>query len=55
MVPTLGNSPAVLNGYLSFNSALGESSIGGKLDELIALTFANAISCEYRNDAIIGL
>jgi uncharacterized peroxidase-related enzyme len=51
MMRTMGNSPAVLNGYLSFNAALGESSIGGKLGELIALTVANANSCEYCNAA----
>lgn len=55
MVPnlmrTLGNSPAALNGYLSFNSALAESSIGSKLGELIALAVANANSCDYCNAA----
>ncbi|MFA6086931.1 carboxymuconolactone decarboxylase family protein [Mucilaginibacter sp.] len=51
MMRTMGNSPAVLNGYLSFSGALGESSIGGKLGELIALTVANANSCEYCNAA----
>ena len=51
MMRTLGNSPAALNGYLSFSAALGESSIGGKLGELIALTVANANSCEYCNAA----
>src|ERR1700709_2875022 len=51
MMRTMGNSPAVLNGYLSFNSALGEGVLGGKLGELIALTVANANSCEYCNAA----
>jgi uncharacterized peroxidase-related enzyme len=51
MMRTMGNSPAVLNGYLAFNGALGESSIGGKLGELIALTVANANSCDYCNAA----
>lgn len=55
MVPnlmrTLGNSPAALNGYLSFSGALVESSIGAKLGELIALTVANANSCDYCNAA----
>lgn len=55
MVPnlmrTLGNSPAALNGYLSFSGALGSSSIGAKLGELIALTVANANSCDYCNAA----
>ena len=51
MMRTMGNSPAVLNGYLSFSGALGASSIGAKLGELIALTVANANNCEYCNAA----
>jgi uncharacterized peroxidase-related enzyme len=51
MMRTMGNSPAVLNGYLAFSGALGEGTIGGKLGELIALTVANANSCEYCNAA----
>ncbi len=51
MMRTMGNSPAVLNGYLSFSGALGESSLGGKLGELIALTVANINVCEYCNAA----
>ena len=49
MMRTMGNSPAALNGYLSFSGALGESAIGPKLGELIALTVANANSCDYCN------
>ena len=51
MMRTMGNSPAVLNGYLSFSGALSESSIGAKLGELIALTVANANACDYCNAA----
>ncbi|MEX0662387.1 MAG: carboxymuconolactone decarboxylase family protein [Balneolaceae bacterium] len=51
MMRTMGNSPAVLSGYLTFNDALAQSSLGGKLGELIALTVANANSCEYCNAA----
>ncbi len=51
MMRTMGNSPAVLNGYLSLNNALGESSIGAKLGEQIALAVANANGCEYCNAA----
>jgi uncharacterized peroxidase-related enzyme len=51
MMRTMGNSPAVLNGYLSLSGALNESSIGGKLNELIALTVANANGCDYCNAA----
>ncbi|ELR71278.1 hypothetical protein C900_02893 [Fulvivirga imtechensis AK7] len=51
MMRTMGNSPAVLNGYLSFSGALGSSAIGAKLGELIALTVANTNGCEYCNAA----
>lgn len=51
MMKTMGNSPAVLNSYLSFNEALGKSSLGNKLGELIALTVANVNGCEYCNAA----
>jgi uncharacterized peroxidase-related enzyme len=51
MMRTMGNSHAVLNGYLSFSGALGASSLGAKLGELIALTVANANNCEYCNAA----
>lgn len=51
MMRTMGNSPAVLNGYLAFSGALNESSIGGKLNELLALTVANANGCDYCNAA----
>jgi len=51
MMCTLGNSHAVLNGYLSFSGALGESSIGSKLAQQIALNVANANGCAYCNAA----
>ncbi|TSD67875.1 carboxymuconolactone decarboxylase family protein [Inquilinus sp. KBS0705] len=51
MMRTMGTSPAVLNGYLAFSGALAEATIGGKLGELIALTVANANSCDYCNAA----
>jgi uncharacterized peroxidase-related enzyme len=51
MMRTMGNSPAALNGYLALNAALSKSSIGAKLGELLALTIANANSCEYCNAA----
>lgn len=51
MMRTMGNSPAVLNGYLALSGALAEASLGGKLGELIALTVANANSCDYCNAA----
>lgn len=51
MMRTMGNSPAVLEGYLSFNESLSKSSIGAKLGELLAITVANANGCEYCNAA----
>lgn len=51
MMRTMGNSPAVLSGYLSFSGALAESSLGTKLEEQIALTVANINGCEYCNAA----
>lgn len=51
MMRTMGNSAAVLNGYLSFSGALSESSIGGKLGKLIAITVANTNHCDYCNAA----
>lgn len=51
MMRTMGNSPAVLEGYLSFNAALAKDSLGSKLGELIALTIANVNQCEYCNAA----
>ncbi|MDB5158391.1 MAG: Carboxymuconolactone decarboxylase family protein [Mucilaginibacter sp.] len=51
MMRTMGNSPAALNGYLLLNAALAEGKLGAKLGELIALTIANANSCDYCNAA----
>jgi len=51
MMRTMGNSPAVLNAYLSFSKALSENSIDAKLGEQIALTVANANGCGYCNAA----
>jgi alkylhydroperoxidase family enzyme len=51
MLRIMGNSPAVLEGYLSFSAALNENSIGGELNELIALTVANENGSDYCNSA----
>lgn len=51
MMRTMGNSPAVLGGYLQLNASLAEGRLGAKLGELIALTVANANNCEYCNAA----
>ena len=51
MVPnlmrTFANSPAALEGYLSFSGALGGGSLNAKVREQIALAVADANSCEY--------
>jgi AhpD family alkylhydroperoxidase len=47
MMRTMGNSPAVLEGYLNFSEALGKGSLGGKLGELIALAVAESNTCNY--------
>ena len=51
MMRTMGNSPAVLNGYLSLSGALGEGKLGHKLGALIAIAVANANACVYCNAA----
>lgn len=47
MMRTMGNSSAVLDGYLSLSGALGKGSLGAKLGELIAMTVAEANACNY--------
>lgn len=47
MMRTMANSPAVLEGYLNFSGALGKGKLDAKLRELIAITVAQANSCEY--------
>jgi uncharacterized peroxidase-related enzyme len=47
MMQIMGNSPAVLNGYLSFSNALGQSSIGARMCELIALAVSGRNNCIY--------
>jgi uncharacterized peroxidase-related enzyme len=47
LMKTLGNSPAALNAYMSFNAALGEAKIPAAVREQIALAVANANSCDY--------
>lgn len=51
MMRTMGNSPAVLNGYLNFSGSLAEGQLGAKTGELIALAIANANGCDYCNAA----
>ena len=47
MMRTMGNSPAVLQGYLNLSGALSAGSLGAKTGELIALAVAEANSCQY--------
>ena len=47
MMRTMAISPGVLDGYLSFSTALGGGALGAKLREQIALAVAEANGCEY--------
>ncbi len=47
MMRTMGNSPAVLEGYLNLSGALAKASIGAKMGELIALTVSQENNCDY--------
>lgn len=47
MMRTMGNSPALLEAYLNFSTALGNNSLGAKLREQLALTVAEANNCDY--------
>lgn len=47
MMRTMGNSPAVLEGYLNLSGTLSKGKLGAKLGELLALTVAQANGCEY--------
>lgn len=51
MMRTMGNSPAVLNGYLGLSTALNSSSLTPKTRELISLMIANQNGCDYCNSA----
>jgi uncharacterized peroxidase-related enzyme len=47
MMRTMGNSPAVLEGYLNLSGALGHGTLGAKTGELIALAVAERNACDY--------
>lgn len=47
MMRTMGNSPALLEGYLSLNSLLSHGKLGAKTGELLALAIGEANSCDY--------
>lgn len=47
MTRAMANSPAVLDGYLQFNGALGKGTLSAKVREQIALAVAQANGCDY--------
>ncbi len=47
MMRTMANSPAVLEGYLNFNAALGAGALTPGLREQIAIAGAEANGCDY--------
>ena len=47
MMRTMGNSPAVLEGYLNLSGALSKGALGAKVGELIALAVAESNACDY--------
>jgi uncharacterized peroxidase-related enzyme len=47
MSRTMGNSPALLEGYLNFSAALDHGTLGAKTNKLIALTVAESNQCNY--------
>lgn len=47
MMKTMGNSPALLEGYLNLSGALSSGTLGGKTGELIALAVAESNACDY--------
>jgi len=47
MAKVMANSPAVLQGYLSFSGALAGGVLDAKLGEEIALADAEQNSCQY--------
>lgn len=47
MMRTMGNSPAVLEGYLNLSGALSHGKLSAKTGELIALAVSEENSCDY--------
>ena len=47
MMKTMGNSPAVLEGYLNLSGALSHGKLSAKTGELLALTISESNSCNY--------
>lgn len=47
MMRVMANSPAVLEGYLNFSGALSKGRLSARLREQLALTVAQANTCDY--------
>ena len=47
MMRTMGNSSALLEGYLNFSGALAHGKLGAKTGELLALAISETNSCDY--------
>lgn len=47
MMRTMGNSPALLEGYLGLSGALAKGALGVKTGELLALAISEKNSCDY--------
>lgn len=47
MMRTMGNSPAVLEGYLNLSGALSHGKLSAKTGELLALAVSEENSCDY--------
>jgi uncharacterized peroxidase-related enzyme len=47
MMRTMGNSSALLDGYLTFMGALDQGTLGAKTNKLIALAVAESNQCNY--------
>lgn len=47
MMRTMGNSPALLEGYLNLSGALSHGALGAKTGELLALAISENNSCDY--------
>jgi len=47
MMRTMGNSAALLEGYLNFSGALAHGTLGAKTGELLALAVSETNACDY--------
>lgn len=47
MMSTMGNSPALLEGFLNFYGALSKGTLGPKIGQLISLAISESNGCSY--------